>query len=140
MNGEDQAKPMAVPSPADAREPEQGTQRLLVAGGIIGALAASSCCILPLVLTVFGISGAWMANLRALAPYQPYFIAMAIVVIGFGFYQVYWRTRQACAEGSVCARPLPNRMVKSGLWIGTVFVLSALSFPIWFPTILPYLP
>jgi len=45
-------------------------QRLAAAGGILGAIAASACCILPLTLIVFGVSGAWMANLRAIAPYQ----------------------------------------------------------------------
>src|SRR6266481_210174 len=47
---------------------------LLAAGGVIGAIAASSCCILPLVLFTLGISGAWIGNLTALAPYQPIFL------------------------------------------------------------------
>src|SRR3546814_4499833 len=41
------------------------------AGSILGAIAASSCCILPLVLFSLGAGGAWIANLTALAPYQP---------------------------------------------------------------------
>ena len=41
--------------------------RLAAAGGILGALAASACCILPLVLFTLGISGAWIANLTRLA-------------------------------------------------------------------------
>jgi mercuric ion transport protein len=47
-------------------------QRLMAIGGLFGAIAASSCCIVPLVLFSLGISGAWIANLTALAPYQPY--------------------------------------------------------------------
>ncbi|WP_342634038.1 mercuric transporter MerT family protein [Mesorhizobium waimense] len=47
---------------------EAGRQRLLVAGGLLGALAASSCCIVPLVLFSLGIGGAWISNLTALAP------------------------------------------------------------------------
>jgi hypothetical protein len=50
-------------------------QRLIAAGGLLGALAASSCCILPLVLFSLGVSGAWIGNFTRLAPYQPYFIA-----------------------------------------------------------------
>src|SRR5262249_44543465 len=49
--------------------------RLMAAGGLVGALAASSCCILPLVLFSLGVSGAWIGNLTQLAPYQPFFIA-----------------------------------------------------------------
>jgi len=37
----------------------QRQQRLMAAGGLVGALAASSCCILPLVLFSLGVSGAW---------------------------------------------------------------------------------
>lgn len=33
-------------------------QMLMAAGGLLGALAASSCCILPVVLFSLGISGA----------------------------------------------------------------------------------
>jgi mercuric ion transport protein len=32
------------------------------AHGLLGALAASSCCILPLVLFSLGVSGAWIGN------------------------------------------------------------------------------
>ena len=118
----------------------QGKTSFLAAGGIFGAIVASSCCVIPLVLTLLGVSGAWMSNLRALAPYQPYFIAMTAVFIGFGFYQVYWKPRQVCNVDAACAQPLPNRLVKSGLWIGTVLVLTALTFPYWFASIEPYLP
>ncbi len=44
----------------DSSRGEQSHQRLVAAGGILGALAASSCCILPLVLFSLGISGAWI--------------------------------------------------------------------------------
>jgi len=122
------------------QEASSGKSGLFAAGGILGAIGASACCLLPLVLTLFGVSGAWMSNLRAMSPYQPYFVAMTVVFIGFGFYRVYWQPRQACAIGAACARPLPNQLVKSGLWIGTILVLAALTFPYWFGFIEPYLP
>lgn len=112
---------------------------LLAVGGIAAALGAASCCILPLGFTLLGISGAWMANLRGLSPYQPHLIGLAVVALGYGFYQVYWR-QPACAEGNACARPLPNRLVKSGLWSGAIIVAVAAPFPIWFPAVVPYLP
>ena len=42
----------------------------LATGGILGALLASSCCIVPLVLISLGVSGAWIGNLTALEPYK----------------------------------------------------------------------
>ena len=96
-------------------------------GGILGALAASSCCILPLVLFSLGISGAWIANFTALAPYQPYIITGTLGILGYGFYLVYVKPKRACADGS-CARPLPNRLVKSALWAATILIGGAIAF------------
>jgi mercuric ion transport protein len=59
-------------------------QKFLAAGGVIGALAASSCCIVPLVLFGLGVSGAWIANLTQLAPYQPYFIVATVACLAGG--------------------------------------------------------
>jgi mercuric ion transport protein len=114
---------------------------LVAAGGILGAVAASACCLLPLVLTILGVSGAWMSSLRALEVYQPYFIALSLGALAYGFYQVYWKPKRACAEGSSCAQPvLPNYLVKTGLWLGLFIVVAVLTFPYWFPIIVPYLP
>src|SRR6266404_9816127 len=103
-------------------------QWLTAAGGLVAALAASSCCILPLVLFSPGVSGVWIANLTRLAPYQPYFIAATIGFLSYGYWLVYRSSKLACADGEACARPLPNRFVKSGLILATILVVAALAF------------
>jgi mercuric ion transport protein len=107
----------------------------IAAASLIGALAASSCCILPLLLFSFGISGAWIANFTALAPYKPYFAAGTLALVGYGHYLVYVKARRVCADGS-CARPLPNRLIKAALWIATVLVVAALAFDTIAPLLL----
>ncbi|HVI67034.1 MAG TPA: mercuric transporter MerT family protein [Bradyrhizobium sp.] len=109
-----------------AIQSEPTANRLTAIAGILGAIAASSCCVLPLLFASLGISGAWIGNLTALAPYQP--LALTVAVLGYGFYSVYWRPRQACSDGT-CERPLPSRNVKLGLWLGTILVAVALIFP-----------
>jgi len=111
-------------------------QKLAAAGGIIGALAASSCCILPVVLFSLGVSGAWIGNFTQLAPYQPYFIAATLAFIGAGYWLVYRASKVACAEGKSCARPLPNRFVKIALIAATVIVLTAWAFDYIVPYVL----
>ena len=106
---------------------EEARARWIAAGGILGALAASSCCILPLMLFSLGISGAWIANFTALAPYKPYVAAATLALLGYGYYLVYVKPKQACADGS-CARPLPNRVVKTSLWIAAMLVAIALAW------------
>ncbi len=108
---------------------------LAATGGVVGALAATGCCILPLVLFSLGVGGVWVGRLASLAPYQPYFIGFAALSIGYGFWQVYRRPKAACADGAACARPLPKRLVKTALWSATVLVLAAIIYPF----VIPYL-
>lgn len=126
------ARTPAVPDDAAIRR----TQKLFAAGGILGAIAASSCCIAPLVLFSLGISGAWIGNLTALAPYQPYFIAATLACLGYGYWLVYRPSKVACAEGSACARALPNHIVKAGLILATVLVAGAMAFDVFGPLLL----
>lgn len=114
---------------------EQSQARLVAAASILGALAASSCCILPLLLFGLGISGAWIANLTALAPYKPYFVTGTFALLGYGYYLAYLRPRPACADGS-CALPVPNHIVKLSLWTASVMVAAALAFDYIAPRLL----
>jgi mercuric ion transport protein len=111
-------------------------QSLMAAGGLLGALAASSCCILPLTLFGLGVSGAWIGNFTRLAPYQPWFIAATMAFLGYGYWLVYRSSQLACADGEACARPLPSRIVKVGLILATVLVVAALGFDFIAPLLL----
>ena len=112
------------------------TQKLLTAGGVLGALAASSCCILPLALFGLGVSGVWIGNLTRLAPYQPYFIAATAACLGTGYWLRYRSRKIACADGDVCTRPLPNRVVTIGLILATILVTGALALDFLAPLFL----
>jgi len=103
-------------------------ERLTAIGGLLGGIAASSCCVLPLLFVTLGVSGAWIGNLTAFAPYQPYFLTLTVAVLGYGFYTIYWRPRQVCSDGT-CEKPLPSRAVKLGLWLAVILVAVALIFP-----------
>ena len=120
-----------------ARAGKPVRQGLVAAGGMLGALASASCCIAPLVLFGLGVSGAWIGNLTALAPYQPVFLALTVGFLGAGFVMVYRRpTAAASAEGSYCARPVSVRGVKIALWSATVLTAAALAFPYVAPLML----
>ncbi len=116
---------------------ESARQRLVALGGMLGALAAASCCIVPLVLFSLGVGGAWVGNLTALAPYKPLFVAATTGVLGYGFYLVYWKPRRACANGAACATLVPSRLVRTALWIATVLVAAAFAFDYVAPLLLP---
>lgn len=117
---------------------DEQTQRTIFAGGsVLGALAMSSCCILPLVLFSVGITGAWIGNLASLYPYKPYFFAATAVFLGLGFYRVYRKPSvAACNAQGQCGTPLSMRITKSALWLSTLLVLAALAFPYYAPLLL----
>jgi mercuric ion transport protein len=111
---------------APEKAPSATPLRLTAIGGILGAILASSCCIAPLALFSLGISGAWIGNLTALAPYQPYFIAATVGCLGFGYWLVFRPKKVACTEGAACARPVPDHVVKASLVVATIIVAGAI--------------
>ena len=111
----------------ESRAGQRSSRALLPAGSLVGAIAAASCCLAPLVLFLVGVSGAWISNLTALAPYQPYFVAFTLACLGGGFALVYWTPNGAgCVEGSNCSSPSSSRIA---LWSASVLVAAALFFP-----------
>lgn len=123
---------------ASIDEQEQGRSAdrrggLLVGASVLGAVMASSCCIVPLVLVTLGISGAWIGTLTALEPYRPFFVAVTVALLGLGFWHVYFRRRRACTPGSYCANPVAGRLTKAALWLAAVLVLLAATVNSWAP-------
>ncbi|GAA0631964.1 MULTISPECIES: mercuric transporter MerT family protein [Rhodospirillales] len=114
----------------DGKQTKRG---LLATGGVVGAILASACCVAPLLLLMLGVSGAWIGNLTALEPYKPLFATVALIFIGLGFWQVYFKTKPACDDGSYCARPESALITKAALWFSTVLVGLALTINWWAP-------
>ncbi len=108
-------------------------QRWLASGGLIAALLASSCCVLPLVLVTIGVSGAWIGNLTALESYNPIFGTIAIAAIGLGFWHVYVRTPRTCAAAGDCSAQRSQALTKTVLWIAAALTLIALTTRWWAP-------
>ena len=96
--------------------------------GVLAAIGASVCCVGPLVLLTLGIGGAWIANLTALEPLRPWFIAATLLFLGLAFRRLYLQP-QVCEAGAVCAEPIVLRRQRQIFWIVTVALLALLSVP-----------
>ena len=110
------------------------TRNASLAGAIAAAVAASACCIGPLILALLGIGGAGF--LVALEPYRPIFTVVTIGLLGGGWYLTYReparaRVASTDAEGADCGCELPraNKAGKRMLWVATGIVGVALAFP-----------
>lgn len=132
-------QPTQHDQPAGAQSRRSGG--LLASGSVIGAILASSCCILPLVLFSLGITGAWMSQLTALEPYQPYFIALVLLMLAGGFYTVYRKPDSGCGASNCetagyCGTPRAERIIKIALWSATALIALVLAWPYLVPYLL----
>ena len=87
-------------------------------GGVIAAVAASLCCVGPLVLVMLGVGGAWVANLAVLEPFRPGFLGAAVIALFFAWKKIY-RTPAARrpARQAHCA-PCPRPTVSTRCCFG----------------------
>ncbi len=107
--------------------------KALLTGGL-AALFASACCLVPLVLIMVGISGAWISHLTALAPYQPFFIGVSLVALFFAARRIL-RPAVACESGQICSIPGIGRAYKVFFGVVVLLLVAAMGFPLiahWF--------
>lgn len=123
---------------AEGTRRDDGARKTIFAsGGVLGAIALSSCCILPLTLVSIGVTGAWIGNLAALYPYKPYFLIPTAGFLAGGFYLIYRTPKaEACEADDACAARIPDRFNKVALWSATTLTLAALAFPYYAPLLL----
>ncbi len=90
-------------------------------------MAASLCCIGPLLALGLGVSGfaasAWFALWR------PYFLSASFGLLALAWYLTYRRSPVACADGQVGATAVSGKAPKIFLWIVTGLAIPAALFP-----------
>lgn len=94
-------------------------------GGVFAGLAASLCCIGPLLSLTLGLgsfaASAWFAQWR------PVFLGVTFALLGLAWYLTYRRPKVDCEDG-LCARP-PGRAARISLWLGTLVALAVAIYP-----------
>lgn len=102
----------------------------LLLGAAVAAVAASACCIIPLLT---GLASVGMLGLSAaLAPYRPYLMGVTALMIGAAFYFTYRRPANACDTDGNCAdtgAPGVRRFSRTVLWAVTFFTVVAVAYP-----------
>ena len=108
-------------------------QNAAAAGGLLGAVAASSCCMLPLLLFTLGASAPWIGTLVRLAPYQPYFIAVAVACLGCGYW--LWHRSSNQKRDAACSTRSASKFVNPALVVATILVVAAIAFNFLWPVL-----
>ncbi len=114
---------------------QQGTtKRLPVATGLVAALLAASCCLLPIALIVTGLAGAGL--MMTMMSYE--WLTLPTGVFGLvGAYALYFREQRRC--NTIGCRLVGKRTTKIVLGLATAVVVVALllkAFPSWTASIL----
>ena len=108
-----------------------------LSGAMLAAIAASVCCVGPLVLLALGVGGAWVGSLTALEPFRPYFMGLTFIFLGYAFYRIYRKPgAEDCEPGSYCANPRSDKINKIALWTVTFVVLILMAIPYATPLLL----
>jgi len=90
--------------------------------GVLSAVAASLCCITPLLALIAGTSGA-ASSFSWLEPLRPYLIGFTVLVIGFAWYQ---KLKPKKVDDCGCDEETKEPFLQSKLFLGIVTVFAAL--------------
>ena len=103
------------------------TENKIIGAGFFTAIAASLCCITPILALVAGTSGIASA-FSWLEPMRPYFIGLTVLIIVFSWYQKLKTKKQLDCN---CDTQEKSKFVNSKMFlvIITLFAALLLSFP-----------
>lgn len=111
---------------------EKVSSRGALAGGILAAVGASACCLVPLVLVSVGIGGAWVSSITMLEPLQPVLLMLTVACFAIAYQRLF---RTACAAGEMCVAPAIQRRQRIFFWGAASMVLPLVTFP-WYAGLL----
>lgn len=97
-----------------------------VTTGILAALAASSCCIPPVIAAIAGVGGA-AGTLSWMEPLRPYLIGLAVIAIGYAWYS---HLKPKKDDDCGCEIEKPKFYQTKGFLVAiTLFAAISISFP-----------
>jgi len=104
---------------------ERRSAVLVLSGAFITALLSASCCIVPTLFMVFGISFAGILNVAELEAYRWLFTSAAVVMLGIGFYRMVIKKQIECD----CAPSLTSKILLTLFWILFLLSIAVLFYP-----------
>lgn len=135
-NGMHSAAPVEAASRTTEGAPKWFGVVGLVAG--LGAIVASSCCVIPLGLAALGAGAGILGGLAAMSDLRlPFLIASSVAVAGG--WAVWWRRPTVCGPGSTCAPLERSRATLALLVCATGIVAAAASWGYVDPVLLKLL-
>lgn len=112
---------------------EKRVTRASMGAAVASAVAASLCCVGPIIAVSFGVTS--LAALAKYEPFRPFFSILTIIILGAAFYMTYRRPpADNCEPDSVCSTSggqTMQRVNRVMLWVVAAIAIIILTFPAW---------
>ncbi len=101
----------------------------LVGAGLLTAVAASLCCITPILALITGVSGV-ASTFSWMEPFRPVLIALTLAVLGFAWYRKL-KPKTVSEIDCACEDEKKPSFLQSKRFLGivTIFAVAMLAFP-----------
>ncbi|CAN7570216.1 mercuric transporter MerT family protein [Phyllobacterium sp. LjRoot231] len=133
-------EPITTQPMADAPSPVMrvGGGVLTVLGGVsgLGAIAASSCCVIPLTLSSLGAGAGVFGTIAALAPWRLPLLVASTVGIAAGWFTWWRKHRTACGPEAACAAQPRSQASFVLLLLASLIALTAIGWNYLEPSLL----
>lgn len=108
----------------------EDNSKAITAVGVFAAIAASLCCITPVLALLAGASGAASA-FSWLDPARPYLIGLAVVALGYAWYRsLFPATGAECGPDGICKVENKSFLAsRTFLIIITILAIGLMAFP-----------
>ena len=103
------------------------SENKLIGTSLLTAIAASLCCMTPVLALIAGTSGI-ASTFSWIEPFRPYLIGLTILVLGFAWYQKLKPQKEIDCDCETDEKP---KFIQSRKFLGivTVFAIVMLAFP-----------
>jgi len=105
----------------------ESTSKKAAFTGLFAAIAASSCCIPPVIALIAGLGGS-VSMLSWMDPYRPYLIGFAVIAIGYAWYNYLKLKNTDDCDCEIDEKPKWYQ-TKGFLISITIFAAFSISFP-----------
>lgn len=104
---------------------ERQNSVLVLSGAFAAALLSASCCLVPTLFVLFGVSFAGVVNVAVLEPYRWIFTLSALGMLSFGFYRMVIRKQIECD----CEPSATSKVLKGLFWVLFLLTVAVLFYP-----------
>lgn len=106
---------------------ENPTNKWGMLGAIGAGIVASACCTVPVVLVSAGIGGSFIASFRAMEPYRPFFVVVAVTALALVALKEYRRSKEVdcdCEEEDAMSETRRRTILGAG-FVVTLLLISS---------------